>query len=499
MVFKTYINKFCTIIKDSEINTGINPISELIYGKNVTRSLLYFDLCKLQSYIEEGRCPDVSKMRHVLKLTNAGSLDFTQLHDKCTSSIHDSLKRRASSFDLLFFLIPKEWDRGKGFDYNKNFFNTDYYSNNQVDNSRLVSTDACNWFNRRSGIAWDEDGIYSNETLSNEYDKFSSEEGSEIVIARQRFDIGNENIEVDITETVNKMLSEGLSNHGIGISFTPQLERIGDEINHVVGNLNEVENYVGFFTDKTNLYFAPYLETIYDDSIEDDRSNFVLDKVNRLYLYSNIGGKPTDLDEIPTCSIKNDYEETVMDGLEVKRQFTGVYYVELSMSHADTEENIMFYDVWSNLKYNGRELPDVELDFTVKQISNWFNIDNTIHDEPEYTALISGINSNEEIYRNKEIRKVVVTARPNYTANIVSVVNEMYYRIYTLDGKAEITAIPFTKVHKAYNENFFYVYCDDFMPQKYYVDIRFKYNGEVRTYKDVVHFTIVNDKTNKYA
>jgi hypothetical protein len=499
MVFKTYINKFATIIKDSEINTGINAISEILYGKNVSRGLIYFDLCQLQSFIDEGRCPDISKMRHVLKITNAGSIDFTQVHLKETSSIDDSLKRRASSFDLLFFVIPKTWDRGKGFDYSKNFFNIDFYSNEKHPSYRLVSTQGCNWFNRRSGIAWDEEGVYSNETLSNEYDNFSSERGSDIVIARQRFDIGNENIEVDITETVNKMLSGEIENNGIGICFTPQLERTGEAKNSVVGSLNEVENYIGFLTDKTHTYFSPYLETTYDEFINDDRNNFVLDKVNRLYLYSNIGGKPTDLDVLPTCSIKNDNEETVMENLEVKRQFTGVYYVELSMSHDEVEENIMFYDVWSNIVYNGRSLPDVELDFTIKPSAIWFNIDNTIHDEPEYTPLIAGVNANEDIHRNNEIRKVTITARPSYTTNIKTVVDEMYYRIYTMDGKAEITAIPTTKVHKAYNENFFYIYFDQFMPQKYYIDVTFKYNGEVRTFKDVVHFTVTNDKTNKFA
>lgn len=496
MIFRTYLDKCNTIIKDSKINTGINPVSELLYGKNTSRLLVHFDEKKIQKLVDDGICPDMSKMRHILRMTNACSLDFTQLHDCETSSIDGSKKRRASSFDLLFFLVPRTWDKGKGFDYSKAILNEDFYDTKQKDRSRLVSTDGCNWFQARNGMPWDEDGIYSNVKLSLEYDNFSSEGGSEIIIARQRFDVGNENIDVDITDTVNKFLTGELKNYGIGICFTPQLERLGEDKNSL---LSHVENYVGFFTENTNLFYEPFLETRYDDTILDDRSNFVLSKVNRLYLYSNIGGKPTDLDVLPTCTIKNDYEETVMENLEVKRQFRGVYYVELSMDYSTTDENIMFYDVWSNIRYNGQNLPDVELDFVTKPVHNWFNIDQTIHDEPEYTPLVSGINSNEKIFRKGEIRKIKVTAQPTYTQNTGVLVDSMYYRVYVLDGEREITVIPFEKVNMAYNENFFYLNFDMLLPQKYYIDIRFKYNGESRTFKDVLHFTVVSSFNNRFA
>ena len=37
------------------------------------------------------------------------------------------MRKRASSFDLIFFLIPKEWDKGKGFDYSRLEFLEDFY------------------------------------------------------------------------------------------------------------------------------------------------------------------------------------------------------------------------------------------------------------------------------------------------------------------------------------------------------------------------------------
>ena len=158
----------------------------------------------------------------------------------------------------------------------------------------------------------------------------------------------------------------------------------------------------------------------------------------------------------------------------------------------------MYYDVWSNLIYNGKSLNDVELDFTIQPSHNWFNIDNTMHDEPDYTPSVKGINNSEDIFRKDEVRKVSVSAMPNYTNNVTALVDEMYYRLYIMDGDREITVIPYQHVNKSFNENFFYIDCNMLIPQRYFLDIRFKYNGETRTFKDVVHFNIVSNLDNKY-
>ena len=54
MVIRTYIDKNNTIIKDTLINTGNNPIAEIYYGgkesvTDYTRHLLYFDVTDLQT------------------------------------------------------------------------------------------------------------------------------------------------------------------------------------------------------------------------------------------------------------------------------------------------------------------------------------------------------------------------------------------------------------------------------------------------------------------
>ena len=485
MIEKTYLSKCCTIIKDSELNTGINPVSEIIYGKHTTRMLLYFDLKKLCDKINDKIYPDINKFKHILKLTNCGSIDFSTLHSQLLSSVDENIKIRTSSFDLIFFLIPKEWDKGKGFDYTYSYFNQGYYQPNCdiafADTRKLVSTQGVNWYNAKTKDAWDEEGVYSNLTLSKEYDIFSETGKSNIIIGRQHFDVGNENIEFDVTEIVTKFLKNEIPNYGIGVAYSPMLENTNSNL----------DNYVGFFTQHTNTFFEPYLESVYNETISDDRNNFIIGKNNKLYLYSNIGGNLVNLDEIPTCTI---------NGVEydVKQATKGIYYIDINIPINSVKINTMMYDVWSNIKYDGITYDDVELDFVVKSNNSWLNIGSNVERVETFIPTIYGINENEDIFRKGELRKVNVLARIPYTNNKSKLIDELYYRIYVLDGNKEITVIPYNRVNKTFNENYFMLDCEQLLPQKYYIDIRIKYNGEIRTYKNILSFNIVSYRENLY-
>lgn len=503
MYYRTYISKTCSIIKGSEINTGLNPVAELLYGKNTSRVLIYFDHSKIKKMMEDGTMPDKTKITHRLKITNAGSIDFTTLHQANASSVSGCLSKRASSFDLIFFLIPKEWDGGKGFDYSRNEFLEDFYDTSAEGwGNRLVSTDGCNWYQRRNGLKWDEEGIYSNNTLSEEYDNFSSENGSSIIFARQRFDVGNESIDLDITEIVNKFVSGELENHGIGIAFTPALERIGEDENNL---LSTIENYLGLFTNKTNTFFEPFVETQYHDYIDDDRANFVLGKDNKLYLYCNLGGQLTDLDEIPTVTVTDSNEDVVIDAngralenIEASHFSKGVYYIDIKIPYS-TEPDTMMFDTWSNIKYNGNEMPPVELDFTLKNPNMFFNIGNKLESNGRFTPSISGINDAEDIFRFGDKRKVSILLRENYTGTYSTIPDNIEYRIYVLDGQRELTVIPYERVNRTFLEYYFMLDSSILIPQKYYIDVRINNNNETLTFKKICYFNIVNVIDNKYS
>ena len=477
MVTRTYISKFNTIVKDREVNSGINPVAELVVSDEYySRILLYFDTCKIKSLVDDKIFPDVSKMRHYLRITNAGSIDFTQVHCGETSSISEKVKIRATSFDIIFFLIPQEWDNGKGFEYTTTYFNRGYYAKNchlNVDSRRLYSEEGSNWFQARNGYKWAEKGVYDNHTLSIEYDKFSSEEGSAIIFDRMHFDIGNENINLDITDIFNKFMFGELENYGIGIAYSPMTEFNG----------GEVERYCGFLTNKTNTFFEPFIETHYDDFIDDSRSHFILDKHNKLYLYCNIGGECENLDEIPTCEVNGEQ-------YEVKQFSKGIYYIDINLSRNDYKPNTMVYDTWGNIIYKGVKMDDVELDFVVKSNSLYFNIGNQIEESVKLEPSLYGIQQREKIKRG-DIRKVVINPRVKYSKNISELVDNMEYRIYIKDGEREIDIVEYENVNKTITENFFIVDTSMLIPQRYYVDIKFKYNMEMIIHHDVLNFDII--------
>lgn len=484
MIYKTYLNKVNTIIKDSELNVGINPISQLNYGRGLSRILVDFDCNKLKELYFNKDITDLNKVKHILKLTNCGSIDLTDLHCGKISDISDSNKIRATSFDLIFFAIPKDWDGGKGFDYRYTFFNQGYYTSDcmsQLTNSKkLISTDGSNWYQAKNGDKWDEEGIYSSITLENEYNKFSLNNSSDIIIGRQHFDIGNENIEIDITQFINDIILDKKENHGIGIAFSPALEQTNTLI----------DNYVGFFTHKTNTFFEPYIETKYENYISDDRSNFILDKHNKLYFYANIGGELKSLDNIPTCTI---------NGIEynVTEEFKGVYSINILLSSKDYQPNCMIYDIWSNIKYQGVIFDDVEMDFVTVTNANWFNFTNKTEETEKYLPTIFGIKSNEKIKRG-DIRKLNIIAQKPYTYNKAVLINNMELRLYVKDGNREITIIDFDKIHKTFNENYYLLDTNMLLPNEYYIDIKIKYDKEVIIHNNILNFTIVNETSNKY-
>jgi hypothetical protein len=324
-----------------------------------------------------------------------------------------------------------------------------------------------------------EDGIYSTRTLEKEYDKFLNGDKS-IVIGTQHFDNGLENVEVDITETVNKFITGELENYGIGIAFSP-MQEYSDSI---------TENYIGLLTNKTHSFFEPFVETIYTATIDDDRANFIPGKDNHIYLYSNINSKLTPLDELPVCTIDGkEYPVT-----EISR---GIYYATVNIPIAECTSPTMFYDEWSNLIYNGNKLPSVELHFTTQDPFEYFKVGNELPEQNSLTPTCYGINDNEQIQRN-DIRKLNFLIKRPYQSNTATRVADVYARLYVMDGTAQCEVIPYHKVNRSFTENYMEIDTSILIPNEYHVDVKIIYGMECIEHQDILKFSIVNDLNNKY-
>lgn len=474
IVTHTFISKTNTIIKDSNASVGLNPIIELNYGKMLTRALIYFDHSKVQKMVEDKTYPEIGKLKHILKIKNAGSIDDRHINKKFLDSNGEYYKQRAASFDLIFFLIPNDWDEGRGFDYKQDL---------NIRNHRAYTSSGSNWYQYQTYCKWENEGIYSTDRLSKELDLFTSKQGnqSNIIIGYQHFDKGNESIELDITNIFNKFITGELCNYGIGIAFSPQYEN----------KTTDLSQYVGFFTHHTHSFFEPYVETTYDDTIEDDRANFYLDKPNKLYFYSIIGNNFTNLDEIPTCTIEN-----VL--YDVKQASKGIYYIDITLDSANFSENQMLYDTWSNIKYKGRTFNDVELDFVTKLPNDYFQLGlPSGNKQIEIIPTLYGIKYKEKIKRG-DIRKINVDCRIPYTTNQDRSNTSMEYRLYILSGEKQIDVIDWQKIERGFNENFFFINTDELLPSRYYIDIRININLELYNYRNILEFDIEDNITEYY-
>ena len=253
----------------------------------------------------------------------------------------------------------------------------------------------------------------------------------------------------------------------------------------------ELTQYVGFFTSHTHSFFEPYVETTYNETIEDDRADFYLDKSNKLYFYSIVGGKYANLDEFPTCMVNN-------TSYEVKQATKGVYYIDIEVPSSSYEDNTMLYDVWSNIKYKGKSFPNVELEFVTKLSNDYYQFGiPPSKQETELIPTLYGIKYKEVIKRG-DIRKINVDCRIPYTTDQDRNNNYIEYRLYILSGEKQIDVIDWQKVEKGYNENYFFINTNELLPSRYYIDIRINVNMELFNYQKVLEFDIADNITEYY-
>ena len=498
-VLRSYIDKNNTIISNSYVNTGRNPVIELNFGASdyvvpnfgFTRFLFDLDLDLLLQNIQSGVISTgcTSAMTHTLKMTNTSSFD-----NELLNTFMSNERRRASSFDLILFRIPKtsgttgnpqQWDEGVGYDYNdfniaKNSAIGGSSPLTYVD-SRAFSTRPSNWYQTQTISNWSQPGVYSNtNTGVVNYSGLT-------IVARQHFEFGDEDINMDMSHEINSILTGGTTGvTGWGIAYLPQIENI----------TGLTESYsVAFFSRHTQTFYQPFLLTTYDDLIQDDRNRFLKNQVNKLYLYVFEYGDSANLDELPYVTIQQ-RDGTVynnLSGLTTCQRSKGVYEVTIPNSFTGSPVPCMFYDVWSNLKINGQTLTNVKNQFVLQEYSAGIQIGTNTHEPEKFGFNIYGILQNESIL-STDIRKVGVTIKKAYTGQQPLDGVTAFYRIYVKEGTTEVIVQDLTPINRTPNEYYFMIDMRDKIPNQYYVDIQVNTSGEKDTYKRQLTFNVVNEK-----
>ena len=481
MIRHFFLDKSNTIISKSEQNLGLNPILHVGYGAGLMKSLIHFDITPIKKLIEDKTFANTDKLKFTLKLTNCFSVDGFPYEKDLIRGVGEKAQR-AASFDLILHKLPFDFDAGRGFDFMHDMW---------VNDKRSFSKEGSNWYCCKNGLMWDgslkprsfkniKGGIYTEEFMYNEYEKYLNNEDS-IIIGSQHFDFGNENLSIDITKYVFEVINSiNNINYGLCLSFSPDFESME----------TEYMQYVGFFNDHTNTFFHPYVEVEYDEYILDNRDSFTIGKDNRLYLYVTDDGEPINLDNIPTCVI-NENEHVV------KQATKGVYYAEISASNCNVGTNTIEYDIWSKIALNGQEMGDVEMEFATNPISKKVKIGSDSNVKIEYVPSVYGINDDESINIG-DVREITVDLREKYSTDKKVLLDKAEYRLYVKDGNREIDVINYHPIEKGFLNNFFMLYTEDLIPNQYYVDIKVSVGRETKLYKQSLRFKIISNVTERY-
>lgn len=475
-VFRSYFSKNNTLIGSNLSNNSQNPVTEVSYGtfnKQPSRFIFDVDLNNLKKKIDAGFINPNKIVKHVLHMTNTISYAPEYLGKKSYSQSID----RASSFDLDLFNIDEDWDEGSGYDL---IYDDTQYPFVDVQNP-IVFNQASNWKYRKTDVEWTYEGAYTGDTQ---------------IIGSQRFEKGNENIEIDVTDYVNQRLfgddytgttAYTGASFGLGIKFAEIYEELETEFRQAVA----------FHAKHTHTFYEPYIETIIDDTIVDDRNYFYLDKDNELYLYVNIGGFSQNID-VNRVDIY-DHEDNLVETIEASTGITnvskGVYKISLNISSDDYPDAVLFKDVWS-VTINGKET-EYSGEFYLIHPNNYyaFNKPNTINFD-NYYFYFWGISEKENLIAGN-VRKIKLTIKELYANQNNFVPLDIEYRLFTTVGKKyEIDVIPFTSVNRTNTGYEFNLDTSWLIPQDYFLQIRMK-NGDYHENKQIVSFTVVSDGISK--
>lgn len=538
-VFRIYPEKSNTIASNvyEYYNSSQNAVSELWYGggtnpssaeirNSISRFIVKFDLDDLQNKLNNKEINQDLITSIKLKMTNCIPRDRVLEREYEFEKLD---KQIASSFDLIAFPIPQDWDEGRGYDILK-----EYYAVRQKGNVRL--TGYSNWLYAKQNEPWSEPGIYGNPlyyyTGTTEYSgvTFTQESGytdttytfsilpiegtvdpyyvvvnnnsftygasnlsasqeikfyvrtdvtgvtlndfvstltadtifqqlgltvspgntnyitvgdsfvlsSDNEVSRnlsyvdQHFSIGDENIDMDVSNMIFDWLSGGSSNYGMCVAFHPDFERV----------LTDDRYISSFFTDKTNTAFKPYLEVTYNQYIRDDRHQVSIYRPSRLFLYTFSGNNAVNA-YTPASAMTVDIKlgsTNIYTGLTPTHLEKGVYYVDVWMSAATPGQK--YTDVWKNVKFNppyDNNRPNIQQTFQIQP--DYYNNTPSIND---YALTTYGLENNTIISNEEQIR-VYCDLRTSYSLNPP---NTQYVVKYRLVMNNQIEVIPWTPINQ---------------------------------------------------
>lgn len=331
-------------------------------------------------------------------------------------------------YTLVVSPVSQSWQEGYGVDL------TNY-------SDETYNGTGSNWINAGAHTPWSTPG-----------GTFLTASSYAAVNYKQTFDVGSEDLEIDITNLVESWITgtagNGYENYGVGVFLTCSQELCQS-------GLGSRSYYSKFFSARGSEYFfsRPIIEARWDNARKDDRGKFYVsssalsgpDNLMTLYLYNYHNGQPTNLPGVGTGAIYVRNYVSASEGDQIVAVpnnpvtggwvETGIYTASFALS---TTEEVVF-DRWFNAAgtvcyYTGSYKPKV---FKPSQI---FYI-------PKYVTSI--VNLKSQYCPDDDNRFRVFTREKNwddaiYTRAIapvqLDVVTDAYYKVFrVVDNKTVIS------------------------------------------------------------
>lgn len=301
----------------------------------LSRILIQFPVSEISSDRSAGNIPASGSVSFFLRLYNA-----------------EHTRTLPRDFKLTVNAVSGAWEEGQGLDM-ENYSDLTY---NKI---------GSNWINRTGSTAWSTAGgdFYTDSSSSFE----------------QRFEIGTEDMELDVTSIVEQWIdSDGnvlgsKDNHGFLIKLSGAYEAY--EAGNTGGALKSYYTKK-FFARSSEFFFErPKIEARWDSSRRDNRGNFTLsssalpaeNNLNTLFLYNyfrgklvDVGGKSTAIPvlnlyyasaSVPEGEARyfRDSNNTAVNFLSCSRESTGVYKVTFSATSSIVTSTYPYLvDVWTH-------------------------------------------------------------------------------------------------------------------------------------------------------
>ena len=456
-VIRSYFQKNTTLIRDNYTNNSRNPVFELSYGNSlnsattvVSRYVLQIDLSNIQEKIDNEEILISNFISHKIKIKNV----INESQDRIGGVFHDAY--RGSNATVIIYPLSQSFTEGTGFDfiYNETAYNQDY-----------LNTTPANWYYSDSNIPWNQPGSFTGST-------------PDIVLSSQYLQDGSEDLELDITNYINTILLSGQTHYGLGISFSSNTESFTSNNRYVIT----------FFSRSTQTYYEPFLESIFNQNINENRSNFYLDEVNNLYFTPN--KNITSVNKVEIYDHEDQlYATYPLSAITYVKQ--NIWRLPLTISSSVYPDLVNFIDKWYYTA-NGKQYT-VDNEFTLFNY-NYFTTKSK--QQAEYYFSFNGIVYNEKITRTSGTRKINISGKRLYQNSVDCdlVFDTLEYRIYNQQSDSiQLEVIPWTAVNKLQDDIYFELDPSWLVPQFYYIELRVIVNGYRISPNNRIKFQIVSE------